>query len=1413
MKILINEREIEILEKEILYTGNANSYLIDVEFTNDMYKDFLFYLTFKNNAIKKKVLLTPSNKAIIPFEVLENAGDLVIGFYATKDDGNVVRYSSNIEILTVNNGAYDENATYTEELTPTILDQYLQEMRDFYEQSKKQFEAEVTNSTNEFEANANEKIETVNRVAEEVNADKTKVENMKASVEQSEQNSKQSEINSKTSETKSKEYLEEVKNVSVEALENVNTAKTDAITEINSTADTKIEEYNNNSNEKLTSFNNNASQKVTDFDNNAVSKTNEYNQNLTSKLKEYNDNSATKMADYNANATSKLNQYNANSTAKTNAFNSNYEEKIQAINEANTSIEQERIESDKRYAKAIESDVITITENGQVNLDENGYMKEVSIESVLPEITQEQRKSRNLLEITAESGNFYGVNVTKNKDGSINLNGTPTQDVYFNLNSDSLVVIKLNVKYTSYLKGNTNDVTLTTREVMTSSIIPFTVIKAGNAVTEFPKNITNDISTFSFLTLKSRVTYKDVTVYPMIIEGECDIDSTFEPYGAFCPSMDYPSNFENVVENVNVENVGKNFLNVPQNYSFTREQLPINLKAGTYHITCGKVTKGGGKYPTIGFSGENYLSITDNMDAQITITEDKDKIYIYSNGWSWQNSTMISTVENLMISKDGGEYKPYIVGYSKPIPLQEDQFLGSFQGYKNSIEKGALKSNLKILTFTGDEKWYYNTVNKGFSVLINNVLSSKALCTHFICENSYSTWTGNGKFGFNSSGTLWIQTGDVFDSVEKFKEFLVEQNNLGTPVQILYISEEGNETLPEDSKSTLNSLQLYNGLNDITCNECLLKFKANKNLKKYVQNEIVENNKVEREISDNKYPRALKTKLEETNSATIYAENDDIEDLVIKGDEITQKTRSGKNKLKLTPLSATYRGVTITINDDGSITLNGTVTGETLYYNLNNYDGKRITLKSGTYTTYLKDDSGLVGLTTRKANINQSLLVLPAGAEIKTQTINLNEEVETITYIKVALGETLNNVTIYPMILEGTYTKDTPFEKYGVSPSLEFPSEIEVTKNVNVSNSSRNILNLYDHINVLADNITILGSNSYSVKYKESAVWSGLVILEYNNLMKNSDYVMSLDFSANAQPYIIVKGDGNTILEKYMWSKEVIFNTQNYNKIRITMYAIGTSGVANTTITLSDIMLQPGKTKSQFKKFGFNDAYPLTLPEGQFLGKLANAENYIYEDSKGDFYLHKEIDKVVIDDSNVNKIAVYDELYGVKVVLIVKESIGFRTEWDINISFMNNYMEITRTDQVSSGKYATDFVRNSFVIFDNNFTSLESAREQLKGTIICCIKAKPEDILITDSNLIETLKSIKLKDYENNVAVNGGKVSFIYNKSLVRALEEKDEKIDSLENRLTQIENLINTPSTSSVLVNNLVNDLESEVK
>lgn len=161
-------------------------------------------------------------------------------------------------------------------------------------------------------------------------------------------------------------------------------------------------------------------------------------------------------------------------------------------------------------------------------------------------------------------------------------------------------------------------------------------------------------------------------------------------------------------------------------------------------------------------------------------------------------------------------------------------------------------------------------------------------------------------------------------------------------------------------------------------------------------------------------------------------------EIKVKG-STTQTTRSGKNKLPYNYYdgnSKTVNGITFTVNKDRSITANGTATANATFgmVDINSY-----AITAGSYK--------LVGENSEytKAAIRGSYKKTDGTTKYVSSVFDfIIEEGSTNVYFYVVIlqGETVNNVTFYPMLLNSTET-DLTFEAGGTSPSPDYPAKIE----------------------------------------------------------------------------------------------------------------------------------------------------------------------------------------------------------------------------------------------------------------------------------------------------------------------------------------------------------------------------------
>lgn len=163
---------------------------------------------------------------------------------------------------------------------------------------------------------------------------------------------------------------------------------------------------------------------------------------------------------------------------------------------------------------------------------------------------------------------------------------------------------------------------------------------------------------------------------------------------------------------------------------------------------------------------------------------------------------------------------------------------------------------------------------------------------------------------------------------------------------------------------------------------------------------------VEGLTSGNNYLENMNFKLQKGDKSTPYSKY---------GEGTLNIEQSSKNLLNVTAKTTTAQGMTFTVNEDKSVTINGTNTGTgTYFFRL----ADNFVLPAGAYTLSNKNSN---------AKPYGFLFYDDGGNFPRTNISNaiFTADITIKPYIRVDKGITIDNQTIYPMIIEGTYTEQT----------------------------------------------------------------------------------------------------------------------------------------------------------------------------------------------------------------------------------------------------------------------------------------------------------------------------------------------------------------------------------------------------
>lgn len=483
-----------------------------------------------------------------------------------------------------------------------------------------------------------------------------------------------------------------------------------------------------------------------------------------------------------------------------------------------------------------------------------------------------------------------------------------------------------------------------------------------------------------------------------------------------------------------------------------------------------------------------------------------------------------------------------------------------------------------------------------------------------------------------------------------------------------------------------------------------------------------------KEESDQRYANAIKSTYAGETIVSTDSSEAKFEGLRVFG-RSEQASTTGKNLLKITESSATINGATFTINEDGSVTVNGTATSTCYFaYSRMDLDETERYILSG---TTVKSDNNYIYIDN----------VSPRIADKGDGSITYVENVGRI-HVNIRLDAgSYNNLVFKPMIRLASITDGT-YEPYtnGPSPNPEYPQPIEsvgddgqVKHDVydgNIVDSKKIVKNSNESVNVSDDGytITVIGgttkkfSNSYIdivefPKLKGKKLYVSIDSMSATNMNATKvDFIVSV--TTGRRTYSLQDGKKEVVIPYDVKDVYVSILTNNSEDTLSSQNKVVINGIM---VSLSDIPYEP------YKEF---QSLAISTPSGLPGIKVTDASLATYTDAEGNMWCADEIDfargKYVQRIARINK----DNL-------VVKR---FGTS-----SNGTPYVDITANGSVRDGIYMSNIYRfvpinstatsgiavsykNEISLFDGRFTSVSQATELLKSDGFELIYISPEPI-------------------------------------------------------------------------------------
>lgn len=249
---------------------------------------------------------------------------------------------------------------------------------------------------------------------------------------------------------------------------------------------------------------------------------------------------------------------------------------------------------------------------------------------------------------------------------------------------------------------------------------------------------------------------------------------------------------------------------------------------------------------------------------------------------------------------------------------------------------------------------------------------------------------------------------------------------------------------------------------------------------------------------------------------------------------------AGKNKLNVTATTETRYGVTFTVNDDGSVKVEGTPSGTNVFFNLN-YAGDTKSIPAGEWKIGLLSDDPNIGLRAYAPSYVETAW----GMDFQTVTV-ADDAIRSYVRIQIDGAATTVNTTVYPMILPSDET-DTSFAPYENICPITGHSSVSVTRTgknlywlktgtkrgLTLTANDNGTYTLTGTFNGTSSNI-IGSSDVITLKAGTYILNSGVASTYYGTQIYNSDTSFTLAKSYGTDDTFTLSSDTNVIFRVYI---------------------------------------------------------------------------------------------------------------------------------------------------------------------------------------------------------------------------------------------------------------------------------------
>ena len=449
--------------------------------------------------------------------------------------------------------------------------------------------------------------------------------------------------------------------------------------------------------------------------------------------------------------------------------------------------------------------------------------------------------------------------------------------------------------------------------------------------------------------------------------------------------------------------------------------------------------------------------------------------------------------------------------------------------------------------------------------------------------------------------------------------------------------------------------------------------------------------------------------------------------------DTTQQTYTGKN-IFCVANTKSLNGVSLTHNPDGSFSLSGETSSTKAEFSIRvpftpmgGVPGESVTYTTSVNKEFPEGLQVFISARSSSAWVQDLIQMNKSYGTSRTQTKTLASNMSLLDCIIRVEPNTAIEFSNVKVQVEKS-SSPTTFEPYVggyPAPNPDYPQDIHVvTGEQTVTVTGKNLINDIEVHNYVNSSGTVSSGTQY------------LGITNYIPCTPNTEYAISFEHETNdLNLYVGYKDSNGDFITRTGYGTARTFTTPN-NATSMFFYLTKTG--ATPTIG-GYVQLEYGSTATPYQPY---QAQSYTVNLGSIeLCKIGTYQDYIYK-SGDDWYLHKEVSKIVLDGSGTWD--TYQTTFRTRIL----DAIGQDNQTVVGPVLSNNFSAVSYSDainaNVSYGVSLRSTVASGVAFRDKDCADLDAFKTWLNSnnTSVYYALATPTGTKITDNTLIGQLNAL-----------------------------------------------------------------------